>query len=197
VASLFTAGLRPTLSAWNELIRSVRHRALGSYPSAPVDGEHVAYISGTTRKVETYSTGSAAWVKDYDLGEWPSWSPTLTQSAAITVTRSENVQTRIGRRVSATCRFSCTSAGSALQAIQFPLPVNAAVGLNGPVGTWWFEDAGTGYYAGVVIANAADTAQLYCGGGTARTGPFGVDPAVTIASGDKLVVNLDYYGVAV
>jgi hypothetical protein len=192
----FTAGETPSNAKWNAFANEAREICTSSTrPTSPIDGQPI--FETNTRKVRSWRTSSGAWILEYDLGDWDAWSPTLSQSAAITVVLDSNVQTRIGRRVSATCRFSCTSAGSALQAIQFPLPVNAAVGLNGPVGTWWFEDSGTGYYAGVVIANAAGTAQLYCGGGTARTGPFGVDPAVTIASGDKLVVNLDYYGAAV
>jgi hypothetical protein len=190
----FTAGETPSTAKWNAFANEAREICTSSTrPTSPIDGQPI--FETDTRKVRTFHSSTGTWRTDYATDTWDTWTPTLTQSATITATLTFNLWARVGRKATGTASFAATSAGTALNAVQISLPTTAAVAANTPIGTWWYNDNGTGYYSGIVVANTTTTGQLWVAGGTARTASFGVDPAVTIASGDILTVNLDYYGV--
>ena len=128
---------------------------------------------------------NASDINTYLMGEggaWTNWTPTCTQSGAVTVTVTRAKYARWSRLIVATFELAATSAGTTANAVEVSLPVNAAATLSGH-GSGYILDNGTAYYSGVWSVASATTMQLFCHN---ETGAAGIDPAFAIASGDLL-----------
>jgi len=137
-------------------------------------------VSGQVLTAATLNTIGAAWV-DY--------TPTLVQGATITKTISNARYCQIQKTVFVQVYMIATSAGTAANILYIGLPLNARTGNSSTTGIAQLYDASTNtiYVASAYLDNAARCAFLY------QTGnPFGVSPAITIASGDQLQMNLTY-----
>lgn len=98
---------------------------------------------------------SGAWVAITQPGAWTSWTPTITQSAAVTVTIAHAVYARLGRMIVAHYRMTVTGAGVAANPIVMAgLPAVAArsVMLVGS-GSVYDSSAGTNYSSRVDFAS--------------------------------------------
>lgn len=136
-----------------------------------------------------YCHDGTNWILVGGNAGWTSYTPTWTQSATITKTVNYSEYQR-GPRRTITWNFllSATSAGTAANAIVLTLPVTAA-SASGVVGASGFLDTGTQYYTGIVYGASTTTLGLYTHAGTAA---FGVNPAVTVASGDIWYGSVTY-----
>jgi len=143
-----------------------------------------AVTSSLTYRIATVET-IAATVR---VGAWDAWSPVVTQSATPTCTLANNYSMKESRSARATASISFTSAGTAANKIVVPLPY-ACDAASAVLGTFYYFDAGTGYHTGVIVYATTTTANLLT---TGATDLLGINPALTIASGDNLVVDLDY-----
>lgn len=136
--------------------------------------------SGQVLTAATLNTIGAAWV-DY--------TPTLVQGATITKTINNARYCQIQKTVFVQVYMIATSAGTAANILYIGLPLNARTGNSSTTGIAQIYDANTNtiYVASAYLDNAARCAFLY------QTGnPFGVSPAITIAAGDQLQMNLTY-----
>lgn len=122
-------------------------------------------------------------------GAWVNWTPTLAQSAAITVTVQGARYLKIGPLAIVEVHLDITSAGSAgnsLVLAAIPAAIAPAdVGTHEfAAGAAVFFDASatTRYHLAVNMTNS--TSLLFFA--NASTGQFGSNPAVTAASGDVL-----------
>lgn len=125
------------------------------------------------------------------------YNPTLTQSATLTKTVGISHYATIGNFVIWSFVLNITSAGTAANAIEVGLPVNAAV-VGGGAGTilgsgrFW-DDSATTNYTVQFTGTTASTARMIADGTAAAAGTrFGVAPAITAANGDIIAGNLIY-----
>jgi hypothetical protein len=164
------------------------------------DGDATALLRADTdgtgdAVVEMRSTaggGGAALLKFTGTCDWQTWSTVVDQGAstniAKTVAYAKYLQ--IGNLVFASCELAFTGTGSAGSEINLSLPVTAA-DIDGLNGTFHYFDLNTTTrYWGPAFGNTVDELQFAIAQASAST--FGVTPAVTIASGDTLRVEIMY-----
>lgn len=121
---------------------------------------------------------------------WTSYTPTLTQSATLTKTINYAKYQRVGRLIFMTVNLAITSAGTAGNAILVGLPVTAA-SSSGIIGSFRYFDSGSAIYVGTASADGGSTSvtRLFAPSSSAA---FGINPAVTAASGDTVEVSITY-----
>lgn len=121
---------------------------------------------------------------------WTAFTPTLTQSATLTKTVNYAKYQRVGRTIFCVINLAITSAGTAGNAILVGLPVTAA-SSSGIVGVFRYFDSGSAIYVGTASADGGSTSvtRLFAPSSTAA---FGINPAVTAASGDTVEVSITY-----
>lgn len=135
-------------------------------------------------------------------GALTAWSPTLTQSSAVTKTVTHGAYTRLGRWVSAYCTLAVTGSGTSSNAISVSLPVTAATS-TATVGTGYLVDASAnagsgGFWPGVAVLASSTTAVLYAtssSGNTAGSLLIGSGAntfSSALASGDTVAFRLAY-----
>lgn len=185
----FAAGNRPTAAQWNSWVRDqvITDCTSSTRPASPVTGRRI-FESDTLRE---YRWNGSSWVLVKCLGAWDAWTPGWTQGVALTSTPAGNESIKEGREVSAGGNWTFTSAGTAASRLIVPLPyaVAAALASNHAVGVAHFVDAGSTIYSGVVATTSTTTAGIQMN----NSGDlFGNSPAVTIASGDSVSVQLNY-----
>jgi hypothetical protein len=129
----------------------------------------------------------------HEGGAWTSHTPTWTQGATITHTVNYSKYARAGRLITWTFSVTATSAGTAANEIQISIPATAA-STSALVGSSFVYDTSTGtYYAGSILGQNTTELQFVSAGGT---NTFGVNPAVTIASGDVWQGTISYEAAA-
>lgn len=117
-----------------------------------------------------------------------SFTSTITQSAAITKTTNYSKWSYVGpKKIHWTFSYNLTSAGTAANAITLTVPLTAAT--SSMIGTAWYLDAGTQFYVLGVVGASTTTIKFVNNGGT---GDFGVNAAVTVASGDTIHGSITY-----
>jgi len=140
--------------------------------------------SSLTYRIATVETTAAT----LDVDGWTSWTPVVTQSATPTLTNGGSTYVKQGRQVTATCKVTLTSAGTAANDIVCSLPVTAAAARG--VGTFLYIDAGTGYIAGSCRLESTTTVKFY----TVAASVFG--QSTTIANTDTLEFTVVYESAA-
>jgi hypothetical protein len=136
--------------------------------------------SGQVLTAATLNTIGAAWV-DY--------TPTLTQGVTVTKNISNARYCQIQKTVFVQVYLIATSAGTAANIVKIGLPIAARTGNSSTTGIAQLYDASTNivYVASAYLDSTSACAFLY------QTGnPFGVSPAITLASSDQLQINLTY-----
>lgn len=140
---------------------------------------------------KTAWTGAALTQSDintYLMGEggaWTSYTPTLTQSSAVTATINWSRYARYGRTIIWAFSVTATAAGTTSNAITLSLPATAAVSVNIIIGSGNITDTSGG--AGGIYNGAwkmASTTQI----GLTQTGSssfVGVSPAFALANTDS------------
>lgn len=123
------------------------------------------------------------------------FTPTVTQSGAVSTSSATGRYLKIGKWVIAQLQLVCSSAGTAANAIIIGgLPVNTSNdGFPHAIG--FFSRGGPPGTLNHLLAGFFDTATtLKLLAGAAATGNFGVNPGVTLASGDVISMILVYEG---
>lgn len=129
-----------------------------------------------------------------EVGRWVTWTPTVTQSSAITITINHAVYLIASDQVDMMLKVTCTSAGVAGNAVIIG-NVPAAIGSlytddNAVIGTAYVLDAGTTIYTGVLVpVSSAVLFGIRVQGGTNF---LGVNPAYTIANTDEISFIASY-----
>jgi hypothetical protein len=142
-----------------------------------------------------YCHNGTGWEQVGGVGGWTSYTPTLTQGAAITLTVNYSKWTRGPRRtITWNFHLTCTTAGTGGSGIVLTVPVTAAA-INGLSGQARFYDTSTvTSYVVQASGNATTTVVFYHDTSTASA--LGAAPAVTIANGDVLTGSITYEAAA-
>ena len=95
-------------------------------------------------------------------GAWTAYTPTLTQSGAVTKTVTSARYMKVGRMVTAVVYLTCTGSGTASNPVLIGLPV-AAAAINLRVGVGQIVDASAGFvaYNGIAEILTTTTVRLW------------------------------------
>ena len=140
----------------------------------------------TETDINTYLT--------HEGGAWTTWTPTVQQGAAVTVTVGHATYFRAGRLIIASYRLSVTSSGTAGQGVGVSLPANAAR-TSGPIGSGGvFDSSANLVYAGIAELNAVNNQLVFTATGVGVSpSPLGVAGfTAAVASGDVISGTLMY-----
>lgn len=124
-------------------------------------------------------------------GTWTDWTPTMTQSGAVTLTVNYARYLKVGTQVIVWVKVSPTSSGTTNNPIIIAsVPAAIAPTQQGTgthvVGTFNFLDASpAGYYGGAVFARSASTLGFIWSAGSGGN-EIGQGPNIAVASGDAL-----------
>jgi hypothetical protein len=148
----------------------------------------------------TFTSGQVLTAAELNsAGEWQSYTPTWTQSVAITKTVNWARYTQLNKFVQVQIRMTATGAGTANNKVLVGLPVNASAD-NYLMGSAYFADggqSGTGYPLFATF-NSASTIAFYSTYNTEvdpSLGEMGLTTSqldLTIASSDVMQIMLTY-----
>lgn len=126
-------------------------------------------------------------------GAWTAYTPTLTQSGAVTKTVTYARYMRLGRLIVVQGLLAVTGSGSASNAVVVGLPVAAAQAGNMNCGTGFiFDTSAVAGYAGHAILTSTTSIQFRPSTVTA-TGVLGATTFTdALASGDTIDFSVSY-----
>lgn len=171
-----------SISGTNEATQSVPF-------GTPVDtgDANAAGSAGTAARSDHVHKGVVA------ADAWSSYTPTLTQSGAVTktVTRAKYVQ--LGKMVTVSLDLTVTGTGTASNAVIVGLPVTAASASDNQIGSGIVFDASAGLlYQGAVVLASTTTIAMY-GPATSPVGYLGTQQfTAALASGDRITGTIIY-----
>lgn len=124
---------------------------------------------------------------------WQTWTPTVTQSGAVTVTVTYAKYIALAQTVILRAYLSVTGAGTAGNAIVIgglPSPLAPAhTGTISVIGTGQIQDTGTAQYVGSLVAVGAADLRIMTDGNSTYAG---VTPSFALASGDIISFMASY-----
>jgi hypothetical protein len=131
---------------------------------------------------------------DLNRGAWTTWTPTASQSVALTLSSAVGRYIQIGKMVIATADITINSTGTAGQVVVIGgLPVTSTQRGNAGAGSYFDVSATTDYH---LFGTWQSTTQVALGSNNSSTasgaGGFGLSPAVTAAAGDIVHLTLVY-----
>lgn len=121
---------------------------------------------------------------------WQSWTPTVTQGVAITVTVDYAYYVVIGSLAALQTKITCTSAGTAANAVvigNIPTAIQAA-NSDSIIGNMLSYAVATDYHGAIYVVGANDWRFVVSG----NLNAYGVTPAVTIANGHVFWLQATY-----
>jgi hypothetical protein len=131
------------------------------------------------------------------VNAWTTYTPTLTQSGAVTKTVTYGKYQRVGRMITAAVLLSCTGAGTAANAILAGLPVTAATPANVAIGSGWILDASTSNLYKAVIEVNSSTTVLFRPTSTVNNDKLGeAVMTAALAAGDLITFTATYESAA-
>lgn len=156
------------------------------------------------KDVNTFTTytGSAWSTVGPVHGGLTTYTPTWTQSGAISKTVNHSVYSRVGRRVEWNFTLTATGSGTGANIITLSLPVNSAYfGSNAtPFGYYLFYDTSAPLaYHGPIMFDTTSTAKFFVGTGTGASSLAFIGNAIfsaAVASGDILSGFVTYEAAA-
>lgn len=155
-------------------------------PSWTTSTTFVAGNTLTAAQLNTYLSDNTQYLYDLLHTAWTSYTPTLTQSGAVskTVTRARYIQ--IGKTVIFAVDLACTGSGTGGNAVQIGLPVTAAASGTTPCGSGWIFDTSTSTnYKGIAYQLSTSVVALVGNGGVLGASEF----TAALASGDAVRVS--------
>lgn len=124
---------------------------------------------------------------------WTTYTPTLTQSGAVTKTVTYAAYQRTGRMVTVSLILAVTGSGTASNTVTVSLPVTAKVANNLPVGIGGIFDTSVGTYnPGIVVFNTTTTAAMRPANSTTSTFLGAGIFTAALASGDSVEMTITY-----
>jgi hypothetical protein len=124
------------------------------------------------------------------FGAWTSWTPTVSQTGARTITNQQSRFLQVGKLVNLYAGVTITNAGSAGDTIVISLPVAPALPNNGLLGSFWYvRTTGIRYVGSAIWSSVLQLAFLQS---EATAGALGGAPSFATANGDLLSVQFTY-----
>jgi hypothetical protein len=153
----------------------------------------IVYGAGWNGDTTTAPSKNAVYDKVEALSTYADYTPTFTQSGALTTSTLVSRWVQVGKHVHFVGRCVFSNAGTTNNAIRMTLPTATTAGLggSGDLGTFSFTDSGTALYQGVVLAASTTTVDLYASHLTAGA-VLGQGPNFAVANNDQFRWNITY-----
>lgn len=165
----------------------------GTRPADPFRGE---MIFETDTNSFVARTTADTWQTVVPIGQWTDYTPTLTQSIAVTKTINYARYIRIGRLIVAQVYLTITSAGTGGNPVVVGLPFaasNTTVATASTIGSFSYQDTGTASYSGTANFTSSTTVA----GQAHNQGAFiGQAPSFTTANTDIVSIMVSYEAAA-
>lgn len=148
-----------------------------------------------TTKVDNVDDVMASHINDLQtaMGDWSTWTPTVTQLGSVAVTVNFADYVIINKLCLLQALLTVTGSGTPATLIAIAgIPAAAAPQRNGTYmicGKFIISDAGVGHYEGGVIAQGGNVLRLIR---NASTSYVGIDPNFGLASGDMISISCVY-----
>lgn len=169
----------------------------GTPTGTPQTNGGALWVFDSTNSLMYGWNGTAYTVVDYRAAAFSTYTPTLTQSGAVTKTTTRAAYSKIGRQVTVGVNLALTGAGTGNNAILLGLP-EASVAMTADIdvlGNGIYFDSGVATYPLVVRWRSTTTVSFQRTDAT-PTNVFGIDPNFACASGDVLTATLTYEAAA-
>jgi hypothetical protein len=132
-----------------------------------------------------------------DFFDWVDFTPVLKQNVTVSTNTVGRVAryARVNKLIIVNIVASCTSAGTANNAIEINLPVTASSSSMRVVGSGAFQDASpSGFVLSVAVLNSTTTCRFLSDQGTSLTSYVGLTgaPGLTLAGSDVIRFSLMY-----
>lgn len=152
--------------------------------TSPTEGMHALTADGDVMWV--YS--GSAWREINAYGAGATYTPTVTQSGAVTKTVNRARYNYLGHRIiRVEFDLAMTGAGTGNNVIHITTPVTlATISSQQPIGVARLVDSGTAAYPAFVVGRDTTTVQFIRVDATTN-GVLGTDPNMALASGDTLL----------
>ena len=124
-------------------------------------------------------------------GAWTSYTPTVTQSGAVTCTVNYSKYARYGRTIHWTFWLTMTGAGTGSNAVTVSLPVTAASANGGAGVAAIYDSSASTPYVCSAQTNGAATAIAFVGDASGA-GNWGSTPNTALATGDTIRGSITY-----
>ena len=148
---------------------------------------------------KTWSTGDVLTAADQNLyashegGAFTAWTPTWTQSGAVTKTVNYATYARASRLIHFQARMTATGAGTGANDVFVGLPVatSASYGADAPIGVAWLYDTSEGlwYPTGPLLWASSTTATIAASSTTVSAHLGSVGFTAAIATGDVVAYS--------
>ncbi len=134
-----------------------------------------------------------------ELGRWVTIVPSLYQAAAVAATVNYARAFVENKKATVMVRLTATAAGTVGNNIYILLPATlipaSGISTTQPLGTAFYLDTGTAHYQGIAayIATVTSLPAIAMFNATTTDGNvIGVNPAVTVASGDVFSLDVTF-----
>ena len=122
---------------------------------------------------------------------WETWTPTVTQSGAVTATTTLGRYMRIQKLVIAVAKMTITGTGTANNAVTLSLPITANNTAQ-MIGSGSIYDSSANLLDLVICEGATTTTTKFYRNGAGGAAFWGIDPNVALGSGDVISVTFMY-----
>lgn len=129
------------------------------------------------------------------VGAWTSYTPTLTQSGAVTKTVTYAKYQRVGRLIHATWSLAVTGTGTGVNVVTVSLPVTAAAAVTAGSG-FIFDSSASLHYGGIAVLNTTTTCQLLSTSTDTTVFLGGAVFTAALAAGDVVTGSVTYESAA-
>lgn len=127
------------------------------------------------------------------MNAWETYTPTLTQSGAVTKTVTYARFVRIGRTIIVTVRLAVTGTGSASNAVVVGLPVTAAAAVTRAAGCGSIFDTSAGLvYNGNADITTTTTVQFWPTSADSGSALGAAVFTAALAAGDEVAMHVTY-----
>lgn len=159
--------------------------------TAGIKTEGMYAVDKANNEITVYD--GSAWQPMGRYGAWQTWTPTLTQSGAVTKTVTYASYVQIGKLIIAQCRLDVTGSGTSSNSIVVGLPVTAvrSGSLAFGVGEFGFWDASASQLF-IGQARLISTTTIDAFRDSAGNSIGSSTPTVALASGDVITISVIY-----
>lgn len=160
-------------------------------PSAPFEGQMI-YETDTDKMLVW---GGSSWLyittpQTTEPGVWTSYTPTLTQSGAVTKTVTYAEYTQIGKTCLCNVRLDVTGTGTGNNAVEVGLPLTASTTTISIGNAAIYDTSTSTAYHGACYVSSTTTLKFW--GDWSATSFWGVTPNLALASGDQIHLAVQY-----
>jgi hypothetical protein len=165
-----------------------------AYPATPKTWSSGDVLTAAQLNAELRDALLAAFPLAGGVGVWTSFTPTITQSGAVTKTVTYARYFRIGRLIIAQAKLDLTGAGTAANDVTIStLPATAAFGTTMEIGTGVIYDASATLAYKATVMLVSTTQIRFRPANTTTSGTLGSDTfTAALASGDVISFSIMY-----